>query len=123
MDIRPIQTDDDLTEALKEIDLLWDAEEGSEDFAKLKVLATLVEAYEASRWPAERNDPVETIVAHMAWTDRTQSDLAELLGSRSRASEILGRKRALTLEMIQKLNREWKIPAELLVQPYALTAA
>src|SRR3546814_19104778 len=54
---------------------------------------------------------------------RTQADLAALLGSRSRASEILNRKRALTMDMAQKLNREWGIPAEVLVQPYRLDAA
>jgi HTH-type transcriptional regulator/antitoxin HigA len=123
MEIRPIVTEDDHRDALREIDRLWTSEPGSPEDARLDALVTLVEAYEERQWPVEPTDPVATIEAHMAWNDYTQADLAELLGSRSRASEILNRKRALTVEMIHKLNREWGIPAEFLVRPYELTAA
>jgi HTH-type transcriptional regulator/antitoxin HigA len=68
-------------------------------------------------------DPIATIVAHMEWNGYSQADLAHLLGSRSRASEVLARKRALTLGMVHKLEVEWGIPAGLLVKPYALAAA
>jgi len=123
MDIRPIKTDADHREALREIDRLWLSPENTPDGDKLDVLITLVEAYEQKRWPYERNDPIETIRAHMEWNGYAQSDLAEVLGSRSRASEILNRKRALTLEMIHRLNERWGIPSQLLVAPYALSAA
>ncbi|MDO8358428.1 MAG: transcriptional regulator [Devosia sp.] len=123
MEIRPIINDDDHQAALKEIDRLWGAEPGTPDGAALDALATLVQAYEDKRWPMPKLDPVETIVASMEWNDRTQADLARLLGSRSRASEILNRKRALTVEMIHKLQSEWGIPAELLIRPYKLDAA
>ena len=123
MDIKPIKNDEDLREALREIDRLWKSPENTPEGDRLDILVTLVEAYEHKHWPVTKLDPVETIVGHMALTGRTQADLATLLGSRSRASEILNRKRALTLEMIHKLNAEWGIPAELLVQPYALHAA
>jgi HTH-type transcriptional regulator/antitoxin HigA len=123
MELRPIVTEVDHTEALREIDRLWNAPEGSPEDAKLDALVTLVETYEQRHWPIEPLDPVETILAHMEWNDLTQADLAELFGSRSRASEILNRKRALTLEMIHKLHEEWKIPAALLIRPYKLDAA
>jgi len=123
MEIRPIVTDDDHRAALKEIDRLWGAAPDTPEGAMLDALATLVQAYEERRWPSEPLDPVEAIIASMQWNDRTQADLAKLLGSRSRASEILGRKRALTLEMIHKLQSEWGIPAELLIRPYKLDAA
>jgi HTH-type transcriptional regulator / antitoxin HigA len=123
MDLRPITTDADHQEALREIERLWNAPEGSPEGAKLDALVTLVEAYELNRWPIEPVDPIETILAHMQWNDFTQADLAKLLGSRSRASEILNRKRALTVEMIHKLQSEWGIPAELLIRPYKLVAA
>ena len=123
MDIKPIKTDEDHREALKEIERLWNAPVGTPEGDRLDILVTLVVAYEEKRWPIEPLDPVDTILGHMDLTGRTQCDLAELLGSRSRASEILNRKRALTLEMIHKLHREWKIPAELLIQPYELSAA
>jgi HTH-type transcriptional regulator/antitoxin HigA len=123
MDIRPIVTDEDHAAALKEIDRLWNAKAGTPEAATLDALATLVQTYEERRWPREPLDPIETIIGSMQWNDRTQADLATLLGSRSRASEILNRKRALTLEMIHKLNKEWGIPAELLIRPYELRAA
>lgn len=123
MNIRPIKTDNDHREALGEIDRLWNAPEGSPEGDRLDVLVTLVAAYEAKRWPRDGLDPVETIRLHMEWNGLSQSDLGRLLGSRSRASEVLNRKRLLTLEMIHKLRSEWHIPAELLVQPYKVSAA
>lgn len=122
MEIRPIRTDEDHTWGLKEIERLWGAEAGTEDGDRLDVLVTLVEAYEERRWPIEAPDPVEAIKGSMALEGRTQSDLATLLGSPSRASEVLKRKRPLTLSMIRRLNTEWHVPAELLVQPYELAA-
>jgi HTH-type transcriptional regulator/antitoxin HigA len=82
-----------------------------------------VQAYEERKWPRARLDPIETIQASMQWNERTQADLAALFGSRSRASEILNRKRALTVDMIHKLQSEWGLPAELLIQPYRLEVA
>jgi HTH-type transcriptional regulator/antitoxin HigA len=123
MEIRPIVTDEDYREALRTIDRLWKAEPATPEGATLDALVTLVQVYEERRWPREPLDPVETILASMQWNDRTQADLAKLLGSRSRASEILNRKRALTVEMIHKLQSEWGIPAELLIRPYMLDAA
>ncbi|MGN6102881.1 MAG: helix-turn-helix domain-containing protein [Devosia sp.] len=116
-------TDEDHQAALAEIERLWGAAPGTPEGAVLDALTTLVQAYEDRRWPPEALDPIEAIQASMQWNGRTQADLAELLGSRSRASEILNRKRALTVEMIHKLQNEWGIPAELLIRPYRLDAA
>lgn len=123
MNLRPIVTEADRLEAIREIDRLWGADIGTPDGDMLEALAILVEAYDHKHYPLAPVDPVETIIGHMDLNGLTQSDLATLLGSRSRASEILGRKRPLTLEMIHKLHSEWGIPAEFLIQPYKLDAA
>jgi HTH-type transcriptional regulator / antitoxin HigA len=126
MDIRPIRNDEDLRAALAAIDACWGAPEGSEEGDKLDILVALVESYEARRWPVEANDsfdPVEVLHYAIEELGHTQTELAELLGSRSRASEILSRRRALTVEMIHKISEEWKIPADLLVRPYELDSA
>lgn len=121
MEIRPIRSDADHRAALAEIEACWGAPAGTEAADKLEVLVTLVENYEARRWPldeAERFDPVDVLHFAIDELGHTQSELAEILGSRSRASEILARRRALTVEMIHKIAEVWKIPADLLVRPY-----
>lgn len=122
MDIRPIRTDADHEAALREIEALWGAKAGTPEGDRLDIMLTLVDAYEDRRWPAPAADPVEAIQNSMAMEGRSQSDLAELLGSPSRASEILRRKRGLTLPMIRALHDQWRIPAEMLVQSYETAA-
>lgn len=119
MEIRPIKTDDDHRAALAEIERLWGADEGSLDGDRLDVLATLVEAYEERRWPIAELDPVEAIEAAMAYEGRSRSDLAKMIGQ-SRATEILQRRRPLTLPMIRKIAAAWKVPERMLVKDYAL---
>src|ERR1700731_1594674 len=114
MDIRPIRTDRDHRAALEEIDACWGAPEGSEAGDKLDVLVALVESYEARRGPVESGKRFVPIgVLHFAIEElgHPQSELAELLASRSRASEILARRRALTVDMIHRISQAWKIPA------------
>jgi HTH-type transcriptional regulator / antitoxin HigA len=126
MDIRPIRTDKDHRAALAEIEACWGAAEGTEKADKLDVLLALVEIYEAKRWPIdidESFDPVDVLHYAVSELGHTQAELAELLGSRSRASEILARRRALTVEMIHSISEAWKIPAELLVRPYKIGRA
>jgi HTH-type transcriptional regulator/antitoxin HigA len=126
MDIRPIRTDKDHRMALAEIDKLWGAAEGTPKGDKLDALVTLVEAYEARRWPLNprrRFDPVDVLRYAIDELGHTQAELAEVVGSRSPASEVLARRRPLTLEMIQRITEAWKIPADLLVQPYRASAA
>jgi HTH-type transcriptional regulator/antitoxin HigA len=120
--IRPIKSEADLDWALKEIELYFDnpPRRGSPEADRFDVLATLIEAYENVHYPIEPLDPIETIRAHMEMTGRSQTDLAELLGSRSRASEVLAKRRALTLPMISKISTAWRLPADLLVKSYSL---
>jgi HTH-type transcriptional regulator/antitoxin HigA len=126
MDIRPIRTDEDHDSALAEIEKLWGATVGTPAGDKLDILVTLVEAYEERRWPLKsrrRFDPVDVLRYAIDELGHTQAELAKILGSRSRASEVLTRRRPLTLEMIQKINASWKIPADLLVQPYRVATS
>jgi HTH-type transcriptional regulator/antitoxin HigA len=126
MEIRPIRTDNDHRAALAEIDACWGAAEGTEKGDKLDVLLALVEIYEAKRWPIEIDegfDPIDVLNYAIEELGHTQAELAELLGSRSRASEILSRRRALTVDMIHKVSEAWKIPADLLVRPYRIERA
>jgi HTH-type transcriptional regulator/antitoxin HigA len=124
-DINPIRTDDALAWAIKEVSSYFDnePEPGTEEADRFDVLSDLIEAYERRHFPIEMPEPIALLEAHMQLTGRTQADLGHLLGSRSRASEILKRRRALTVEMIQKLNDEWGIPAEYLIRRYELQAA
>ena len=126
MEIRPIRTDEDHRAALVEIDRYWGASEGTEEGDRLDVLLALVEIYEEKRWPININenfDPVDVLNYSIEELGHTQAELAELLGSRSRASEILSRRRALTVDMIHKISEGWKIPADLLVRPYRVEQA
>lgn len=122
MEILPIRTDEDHAAAIAEIERLWAAEAGTPDHDRLEVLGTLVDAYESRRWPIEAPDPVEAIKSRMDQAGYNQSDLGKLLGSRSRASEILSRRRHLTLDMAWRLCRTWRIPADILIQPYDLAS-
>lgn len=123
MKLRPIMSKEDHRAAVAEIERLWKPEPGSEEADQLEILVTLVDAYETAHFPMNDGDPVDIIKVHMEMTGRTQRDLAGLFGSASRASEILNRKRALTLEMAHRLHTQWQIPAEALIRPYALSAA
>jgi HTH-type transcriptional regulator / antitoxin HigA len=126
MDIRPIRTDEDHRAALAQIEACWGAPEGSEAGDKLDVLLALVESYEARRWPIQAEesfDPIDVLRYAIEELGHTQTELAELLGSRPRASEVLARRRALTVDMIHKISEAWKIPAGLLVRPYKIGSA
>jgi HTH-type transcriptional regulator/antitoxin HigA len=126
MEIRPIRTDKDHRDALAEIDKCWGAPEGTDEGDRLDVLVALVEIYEVKRWPintAKNFDPIDVLNYAIEELGQSQAELAELLGSRSRASEILSRRRALTVDMIHKISNAWKIPADLLVRPYKIERA
>ncbi len=116
-EIKPIKTEADYDAALAEIATLMDAEPGTPEGDRLDVLVTLVEAYEAKHWPIDPPDPIVAIKLRMEQRGLTRHDLEKVLGSKSRVSEVLNRKRPLTLEMIRRLHARWGIPAESLIQP------
>lgn len=117
---RPIRNDDDHALALGRIETLWGSASGSLEGEELELLATLVEAYERNRWPDAEVDAIDVLRLVMDERGLSSADLSRVLESRSRASEILARKRALTVEMIWKISRAWDIPADLLVKPYRI---
>lgn len=126
MNIRPIRTDADHRAALREIDACWGAEPGTPKGDRLDILVALVESYEARRWPMSargRFDPIDLLHYAIGELGHSQAELSKLLGSRSRASEVLARRRTLTVEMIHKISEAWKIPADLLVRPYKVKKA
>ena len=116
-DIKPIKTETDYDEALAEIASLMDAELGTPEGDRLDILVTLVEAYEEKHWQIDPPDPIEAIKVRMQQRGLTRQDLARVLGSKSRVSEVLNRKRSLTLTMIRRLHDTLGIPAESLIQP------
>jgi HTH-type transcriptional regulator/antitoxin HigA len=123
MEIQPIRNDNDHAAAVREIEKLWGAAPGSEAGDKLDILATLVEKYEDSRWPnIDASDAIDLLNYAIEELGHSQAELADLLGSRSRASELLNRRRPLTVEMIHKISEAWKIPADLLVKPSRVAA-
>jgi HTH-type transcriptional regulator/antitoxin HigA len=117
MDVRPIRTEADYDAALKEIEQYFDEEPepGTAEADRFDVLAALIGAYEQAHWPIDAPDAISAIREVMTLRNYTQSDLAMLLGSRSRASEILNRRRPLTMEQARKLHKIWQIPAESLL--------
>jgi len=119
MDIRPLRSEADYDWALAQIEPYFTHPPalGTQDAERFDVLAALIENYEAKHWPIDAPDPVAAIRARMVQAGYTQADLAALLGSRSRASEILARRRGLTMEQAYRLHREWHIAAEALIRP------
>lgn len=122
MDVRPIRTEADYDAALVTVDRLMGVEPDTPEADRLEVLVALVEAYENRHWPVNAPDPVSMIEHVMEARDYRQKDLAGLIGSQPRASEVLNRRRPLTLPMIRALCAEWHLPAEALVREYDLAS-
>ena len=120
MDIKPIKTESDYEAALAEIGRLMEAEPNTPEGDKLDVLTTLVETYEEKHYPIDPPDPIEAIIHEMESQGLTRKDLERYLGTRARVSEILSRKRSLSLQMIRNLQEGLGISAEILIKPYPL---
>ena len=123
MTIRPIKTKADHRAALKEVERLWKADPGTVDGDRVDVLVTLIEAYEAKHFPIAAPDPIVAIVFMMEQKGLTRRDLEPAIGSRGRVSEVLTRKRPLTLPMVRALSPLLDIPVDVLVQPYPTRSA
>jgi HTH-type transcriptional regulator/antitoxin HigA len=118
MEIRPIKTEADYEAALEEIERLFDVRPDTPEGDRLEVLVMLVEAYEEKHYAIPLPDPIEAIQYHIESRGLTRRDLEAYIGSRGRVSEILNRKRPLSIEMIRRLHAGLGIPAEVLIQPY-----
>jgi HTH-type transcriptional regulator/antitoxin HigA len=119
-EIKPIRDDEDHAEALEAVENLWQAEPGTPEHDRLEVLAMLIDEYESRRWPIEAGDPVDLIRYVMEQRGLTRKDLEAALGSRARVSEILNRRRPLTMRMAWRLHQVFGIPADALIKPYDL---
>ena len=123
MDIRPIRTKADYRAALKEVERLWDADPGTPEGDIVDVLTTLIEAYEADHFPIVAPDPIAAIEFMMEQKGMSRRDLESAIGSRGRVSEVLTRKRPLTLPMVRALSSLLDIPTDVLTQPYQIRRA
>ena len=118
MNIKPIKTKKDYEQAMLRLENLFDAKKGTSKGDELEILSLLIEKYEDEKFPVDLPDPIEAIKFRMEQSGMTQTDLADIVGQKSRASEILSRKRKLSLDMIRQLHKKWRIPTEVLVQSY-----
>lgn len=118
MNIKLIKTKKDYQQALDRLEVIFDAKPGSAEGDELEVLSLLIDKYEQEHFPVDYPDPVEAIKFRMEQLGYSQADLAKVVGLKSRASEILSRKRKLSLEMIRKLHETLSIPTDVLIQDY-----
>ena len=121
MNITPIKNEIDYRNALKRLEAIFDAPIGSEDSDEADLLGLMVAEYEKKHYPIEAPDPIEAIKIRMEEMQLKQIDLVNEIGGKSRVSEILNRKRKLTVDMIRKLNRRLNLSPELLINDYKLT--
>ncbi len=118
MKIKPIRTEDDYQEALVRLEEIFDAKKGSAEGDELEILSILIDRYESEHFPIDLPDPIEAIKFRMEQMGMKPKDLAKIVGYKSRVSEILNKKRKLSLNMIRKINETLLIPTEVLVQDY-----
>jgi HTH-type transcriptional regulator / antitoxin HigA len=118
MNIKPIRTKKDYEQARERLEVIFDAKKGTNKGDELEILGILIEKYENEKFPINFPDPVEAIKFRMEQLGYNQTDLANVVGLKSRASEILNRKRKLSLEMIRQLHDRLNIPTEVLIQAY-----
>ena len=118
MKIKPIKNKKDYEQVMERLEVIFDAKKGSEQGDELEILGMLVESYENEKFPIDFPDPLEAIKFRMEQLGYNQTDLANVVGLKSRASEILNRKRKLSLEMIRQIHSSLNIPTEVLIQAY-----
>lgn len=118
MKIAPIRNEKDYQNALNRLEEVFEAKKGTDEGDELEILSILIDRYENENFPIGMPDPIEAIKFRMEQMGMKQKDLAEIIGFKSRVSEVLSKKRKLTLGMIRKLNSTLHIPTEVLVQDY-----
>jgi len=118
MNLKPIKTEQDYQHALERLELIFDAKRNTVKGDELEILGILIDQYENEHFPIDLPDPIEAIKFRMEQMGYSQTDLARIVGLKSRASEILNKKRKLSLEMIRKLHDELNIPTDVLIQAY-----
>jgi len=123
MNIKPIKNEQDYQEALSLIENLMSAEPNTQEMDALEVLTTLVESYEEQHYKIDAPDPIEAIKFRMEQEGLKQKDLVSIVGSKSRVSEVLNKKRKLTIEMIRSLHTQLHIPIESLFLDYKIECA
>lgn len=116
-DVKPIRTEADHRAALEEVEALWGAASGTPDGDRLDVLATLIDDFEARRYPMDPPDPIEAIRFRMEQQGLTRRDLEGVIGTRTRIAEVLNGKRSLSIGMIRRLHDRLGISAEVLIRP------
>jgi HTH-type transcriptional regulator / antitoxin HigA len=118
MNVKPIKTKKDYQQALDRLELIFDAKRGTPEGDELEILGILIDQYENENFPIDLPDPIEAIKFRMEQLGYTQTDLAKVVGLKSRASEILSKKRKLSLEMIRQIHDKMNIPTDVLIQLY-----
>lgn len=121
MEIRVIKTDADYKDALKRLEVIFDSTIGTQESDEADLLGLMIDEYEKKHYPIEAPDPIEAIKIRMEEMHLKQVDLVEAIGGKSRVSEILNRKRKLTVEMIRNLNIRLNLSLEVLIKDYQLT--
>jgi HTH-type transcriptional regulator/antitoxin HigA len=119
MNISPIRNDNDYQKALDRLEDIFDAKRGTKEGDELEILAILIDNYENENFPIDMPDPISAIKFRMEQMGLKQKDLVDMIGFKSRVSEVMNRKRKLTLDMIRKLNVQLRIPTDILIQDYS----
>ena len=116
-ELKPIHTEADHEAAMEEMGRLWGARSGTSEGDRLDVLATLIDAYEARRYPMDPPDPIEAIRFRMEQRGLSRKDLEPMIGARARVAEVMNRRRGLSIDMIRRLHDQLGISAEVLIRP------
>jgi len=118
MQIKPIKTEEDYNAAMQRLETIFDAKPGTVNGDELEILSVLIDSYEHTNFPVSLPDPIEAIKFRMEQMNYTNKELAEVIGFKGRVSEIMNKKRKLSINMIRRLNQYMQIPTDVLVQEY-----
>lgn len=121
MAIKPIKTEQDLEKALKRLEVIFDAPADSKEGDEAEILSLLIENYENVHYPIDEPDPIEAIKIRMEEMNLKQKDLVGIIGGKSRVSEVLNKKKKLTIEMVREIGKVLHIPASILINNYQLS--